>query len=303
MTRETTPGLSRWADIVVALALVSCLPASSGLLPWAAVFVLLPHWLDHFRMRSGRQPEIVFVPDPLRPDWRALASCLGAAARLAAAERREVRLLLCTARSEDGRPLSYTIAYLPGRQALRVQAGKERHEVKLAWRLRPAMPLPIDVVAQAVPLLLAPMARRRTLLLAAPDGRAAARSVPLALLATALAAAWSLALGVVAALVACARLAALRASGESLGWWPWRGAVTGVGEATARMPALAGFDGARIWVGGLWLLRYAAGEGSALRSLLHDPLRLYGWGLLLPLMLVRGVRLLLAGRRAPAARD
>lgn len=300
MKRETTTGLSQWADLVVALAAASCLPAAARLLPWGVVFALWPHWVDRLRVQAVGRTEIVFVPDPLQPDWRALASSLGAAASLAGAERRTVRVLLCPACGDDGRPLPYSVSYLPERQTLRVQAGTEKHDVKVSWRLRPAIPLPFRVGPQPVALLLAPMAQRRTVLLATPDVRAVARSLPAALLAVALAGLWSSELGAAAALVALTRLAALHASGGRLGWWPWRPAAAGAVAEAARMPAMAGFDVARIWVGGLWLLRFAAGDWSLGRALLHDPLRLYGYGLLLPLMLSRVVRQVAARRRAPA---
>ncbi len=281
------------------LAAVSILPSSARLLPWAVLFSLWPHWIDFLGMQTGKQTEIVFIPDPLQPDWRALATWLGGAVRLAGAERRAVRVLLCAACDGNGRPIPYFVTYLPERQTLRVQAGTEKHDVMVSWRIRPAIPLPFGVGKQPVVLQLAPTAQRRTLLLAAPDGRAAARGMPAALLTVALAGLWSLDLGLVAALAALTRLAALCASGGRLGWWPWRPLSAGAGEEAARMPAMAHFDAMRIWAGGLWLLRFAVGAGNAL---LGDPLRLYFWGMLLPLMLWRAARLASSRqlRRRPA---
>lgn len=289
-SRETTPALTAWADVTVALAAVACLPGACRLLPWTVPLVLWPWWADRLRLAAWRGNTVAFVPDPLRPDWAGLAVCLREAAQLAAGGRRSVGVLLCPLRGERGERRAYTLDYCPARSGLVLRHGASRHETRLRVALRPALPLPLAIADEPVALRLTPAAGGAARL-SLRDSRAVSRSLPAALLGSAAAAAADPWCGVAAGVAALTRLLAWRAAGGTLGWWPLRAA-----EERADAPSLARFDVWRLWGGTLWLLRFALRDLPA-GAFLQDPVRLLGWGVLAPPALLALARRLRPARR------
>ncbi|MDD5705581.1 MAG: hypothetical protein PHR35_06620 [Kiritimatiellae bacterium] len=286
--RETTPMLSAWADLAVALALLACLPDPGTRLLWAVPFALWPHiadWLGAQAHLTGAR-DCVFVPDPHRPDWRALTSCLSAAVGDAVAARRATRVLLCGMCDGDSAPVPYTLTCNPARGTIEIRHGDGQFAVRTPARVVPALPLPLVVADRPVQLVFAPL-DSRTIRLSLSDAAAVSLSLPAALLPATLSAVVAPRLVLPAIVTALARLLSSLAAGGRVGWWPFRWSPRAC--AAACPPVTARFDTFRVWVAGLWLLRLA-GRNGPLAPLLEDPLRLYLWGLAIPLMLAYGVR-------------
>jgi hypothetical protein len=287
--RQTTPTLSAWADVLVALAGATLIPAATPVLPLVPVFVLWPRWADRLRNAYRQRPTLQFVPDPLAPDWRQLGRAIADACQRVVAESQPLTLHLASFCRPDGSPRPYVVDLLPKRQILSIhEHGTHRAvEQRLPFVLRPRLPLPITVGGEPVALLFErmPAAAEPQIRLSQCATDPVAQSLLPAMLLTLMLALVDPRLSGVAAIAMLSPLAARAGRGSPAPglWRPFRRSRPIVSHPAATLR----FDLLRLWVAALAIVRFAAAD-SALGAALQDPLRLLFWGLMLPFVLHEG---------------
>ncbi len=279
LDRPSSFPLQAWADVAVALAIVSLLPNSAPLLVWTVPFVLLPYWGDRCCRVGSLKPDVVFVPDPLNPRWRPLTRCLHDALRVAAFGRRELLLRLCPLYDAHNRPLPYQVLFEPETPRVLVQSrhGTVRQTLSLQPKLE--LPQPLRIEQTPVSIRIQPRHHGRAAI-GQPSTDFVSGSLPLTLMSAGIAALFVPRLGVAALLAGLARLAhkALIAGQRPHGW-PL--AALAGSRRVQPMPVTTRHDLCRLAIAGLWLLRYACRDTPA-GPWLRDPLRLILWGVIVP---------------------
>ena len=168
LRRRSSPVFTAFCDGAIFLALVALILPSW---PWAwflaALAATAPGWLN--RVRARRTARRVFVPDPLAPDFAALASALVASAEAAALEgNSRLEWTLCPYCDANGAAIPYSIDLLPARGEISVGTAETRKSAKAGMLLRPRLPVPIAVRDEPVTFSLAPAKARRQIFVDAP---------------------------------------------------------------------------------------------------------------------------------------
>ncbi len=165
LRRRTSPVFTAFCDGALVLSLVSALFPSR---PWAgmvaALLATLPGWLNIVRGR--RNATRLFVPDPLAPDFAALASAfLKSAAECAMDGAAAVKWTLCPVCDANGAFVPYSIDLRPDKGLVAFGTPSNELRVKTDILFRPRLPLPVEVRDAPVTLVLSPAGSHRQVLL------------------------------------------------------------------------------------------------------------------------------------------
>ena len=165
LRRRTSPVFTAFCDGALVLSAASALFPSR---PWAAIvaalLATLPGWLDIAWERGSATR--FFVPDPLAPDFAALASAfLKSAAECAMDGVAQLKWTLCPVCDAKGAFVPYSIDLHPDKGIVAFGTSPNEHRVKTDILFRPRLPLPVVVRDAPVTLVLSPAGSRRQVLL------------------------------------------------------------------------------------------------------------------------------------------